>query len=258
MTQLARKGASVVLWEKGSKKRETFISKQYFSEHKRLLCSFGKSSSMIGKKILFTFELSGLSFFGTAETKSTGEGEAALDIVGELYKSERRSTFRLLTYPHHKVFLNFSLAEEQAEAGNVIGFKSGHSQTGLFKSFLTLINEGGSGEGDDSEAQGMTAFRVLDLSVTGAAMHVGELEAKAFPEGAKTGKIFLDFNGTREAIPNGEIVYNVRLVSGNPAKRIYKVGVKFLEMDTNTDSKLGTLINSALRGFESEFEDFIK
>lgn len=254
LNQLARSDGSVTVWEKGDKKREQHEAREYKAESSRLLCSTTSKSSLIGKKILFSFEINGLSFFGSGELKSVNSGLLALELSEKLFKSERRGTFRLLTFPHHKVFLHIELNEEELQQSNVIGIKSGVSETGLFKNFLSLIK----GNDDGVYREGFTPFRVLDFSVTGAAAQVGELESKFFPKGSQTGTIVLEFNGKEEVIPNGEVVYNVDMLPSGSGQKTFKVGVKFLDIDTNMDQRLGKLINSALRDFETEFEDFLK
>lgn len=252
----AKLQASLTVWEKGSKNRESFSLNEFKPQSGLFICSsLSKKSSLIGKNVLFSFEINNLSFFGSGELKELNSGFFALQTAEELYKSERRNTFRLLTYPHQKVFLRLELEMEEAEGSNVVGFKTGMSQTGLFKNFLGLI------DGNDDEASaaaGLVEFRVLDLSVTGAAIMVGDLEAEIFSGGSKTGDIILDFNGKKIDIPGGEVVYNVAMVPARSGQKIRKVGIKFLEVDTNLDQKIGKLINNALRDFESEFEDFVK
>lgn len=254
LSLLARSDVELTVWEKGQAKKEKLQPKEFNFEQLRLVCFSASGASFAGKKVLYSFEINGLSFFGKGELNDLGKTTRSLHCQESLYKSERRTTFRLLTFPHHKVFLQLKVDQEELKQSNVIGIGSGLSQTGLFKNFLRLIED----KSKDTPPEGYARFRALDLSVTGAAFQVGELEAKFFPKGAKTGRILLEFNGKQEAIPNGEIVYNVELLQKNKRARIYKIGLRFEGVDLNLDQALGKLINSALRDFDSEFEDYIE
>lgn len=247
-------GSDVTVWEKGSKERASLLAAEFVRADERLLCSGSSDKGLSGKEVLFSFEANGLSFFGGGELKKIKPGLYALQATKKLYKNERRANFRLLTFPHHKVYLHIAAEEEETAEGNVVGIKSGVSQTGLFKNFLKLI--GGSDEAGEKE--GHISFRVLDLSVSGAALQVGELESGGFAPGSKTGPLVLEFNGEEEEIQDGEVVYNIDMIPSNNGQRLRKAGIKFLRVDTNQDQRLAKLINSALRDFESEFEDFIK
>lgn len=254
LSLVSRLGATITLWEKGSTSRESHTVKEFRKEEGRLLCIPPAKSALKGKKVLYTFELNGLAFFGNGETKLLGSGMFSLELAPKLFKNERRTTFRLLTFPHHKVFLHIKLNEEELQQSNVVGIKSGMSETGLFKNFLKLVK----GKEEGIYREGYSPLRVLDISVTGAAIQVGELEAGAFLKGAETGEILLEFNGHEETIPGGEVVYNVDMVPALQGQKMFKVGIKFLNLTEVLDQKLGKLINTALRDFETEFEDFIK
>lgn len=254
LSQLARGQGKVVIWEKGSKNRQDIEANEFVSQDERLLCVSISGSPLVGKTVLYSFELNGLSFFGTAELKFVRNDLLALEAGETLFKSERRESFRLLTFPHHKVFLHVKIKEEEASEGNVVGIKSGVSETGLFKNFLNLIK--GNKEGVFHE--GHIPFRVLDLSVSGASLQLGEMESVYFKSEKETGKLFLDFNGEEVEIPNAVTVYNVDMVVPGSNTKAKKVGLKFLNIDTNLDQRLGKLINGALRDFETEFEDFVK
>ncbi|MBC77081.1 MAG: hypothetical protein CME64_13790 [Halobacteriovoraceae bacterium] len=250
LSQFIRNGGELVVWEKGSKERLKL--KAYELKELNLYCSKG-SSSIEAKEVLYSFELNGLSFFGTAELGEIDKTNILLNCEKKLFKSERRSNFRLLTFPHHRVFIKFPLEQEEAQEGNVIGMKLGMSETGLFKKFLSLVEEG-----DQEDSMVGNSFRVLDLSVTGASFRVGGLESKFFEQTTKFSDLELVFNRKKVNIPGAEVVYNVEMISDSNSGHIYKVGVKFSGIDVNLDQELGALINSVLRDFETEFEDFVE
>lgn len=250
LSLLVKTGGELVIWKKGAKERIKL--KAYELKDKNLYCV--KNSHNIDlKEVLYSFELNGLSFFGTADLGIIDNSKLLINCEGKLFKSERRSSFRLLTYPHHRVFLKFSFEQEDVPESNVIGMKSGMSETGLFKKFLSLVEDE-----DKSGANLGSSFRVLDLSVTGASFKVGKIESKIFEQKSKFENCTLVFNRKEVSIPGAEVIYNVEMISDSKAGQLFKVGVRFLEIDTNLDQELGALINSVLRDFETEFEDFVE
>ena len=60
-------------------------------------------------------------------------------IHGKIFKSERRANFRLLTFPHHQVYLHIQTDDSELHESNVINFQTKVSETGIFKDFLDEI-----------------------------------------------------------------------------------------------------------------------
>lgn len=254
LTQAGRSQALLTVWLKGETQKYKINCDEFMAKEQRLICSGLGSKELLGKSVLYTFELNGLSFFGVGELKDLRKEKFALEVGEKLFKSERRSSFRLLTFPHHQAYMHLPLNEEDVESGNVFGIKSGMSETGLFKSFLNLIKS----EEEGVEKEGHAAFRALDLSATGVAVKVGTVEESYFNKGNKVGPLALELNEEVVEIPEAEVVYKVDLVSQGGGKRAFKVGFKFLGVDEALDQRLVRLVNSALKDFEEEFEDFIK
>jgi hypothetical protein len=256
LAHLAKSGKnSITLWKKGESKKYKFDVSDFFRSKLQLLLTGNVSSNLKNTDVLYTFDFNGLHFFGKGKTVIQEGKLAALDIVDHLFKSERRANFRLLTYPHHNVFVQIAVPHEEIEKSNVVSFKTGQSQTGLFNSFMNLVGD----SADKSVRKGYVKFRVLDVSVTGLAIQFGDIEADFFQDMEKElGNMFIDFNGEDITIPNGKILYKVDFLARDKKTRLYKAGLKFTDIDINLDEALAKLINEALRDVESEFEDFVK
>lgn len=252
LSNLVSNKDEITIWEKGDKEREKHVPLDFSRDRVEIIIQ-SNSSAKKNKEVLFSFKLNGLNFFGKGKIKHLNGKQYVLVVEDKLFKSERRSTFRLLTYPHHQVYIAIHIPEEEVSKSNVLSLNSKMSQTNLFKNFLQIIN-------DDEKSQyreGYFPFRVIDISVTGVAFQIGEFEASFFPEGRVVEEVFIDFNGEEVAIPKVEVVYNVSVLHSNTQQRTNKIGLRFLDIDTNLDLKLGAMINGALRDVESEFEDFI-
>lgn len=259
LAQLSKsKNSNIVVWKKGSSEK-----------HKLKVCDFMRMRSQIqilkdfpkeltSVEVLFSFELSGLSFFGKAKVVERLETQIWLDISGELYKSERRKNFRLLTFPHHSVYINFQIGKEKIRTSNVLSIKGNSGeQTGLFNNFLNLMGEESETETLDPEEY--LRFRVLDISATGMAFQFGNIEREFFEGDEPTfNNSVLEFNKKMITIPELKILYVQDGYALDKSTTVTKAGVAFQNVDTNLDAELSLLINKALRSIESEFEGFLK
>jgi hypothetical protein len=248
---LARANSSLTIWEKGSKLREKFDVLNFSKTEQKITLSVDETT-YAGKSVLYAFIINGVNYFGEGDLSPLTGKKCTVDVSGELYKSERRENFRLLTYPHYEAYVQVPYElEENSNPSNVIGFDTKMTQTGLFKNFLKIVGEDEHVEVKENFAK----FRVLDISVTGLAFQIGEIE-KEYLENIKILKPMHLFFQEEMVVPSGEIRYIVPLIRSNGSA--YKVGIQFLDVDLNLDEKLGKFINKAMRSFESDFEDFLK
>lgn len=247
--------AELIVWEKGSAMKHKLKVGGPLSKKLELIIIDHFPKSLFSKNLLINFNLSGLKFFGTGIIDER-ENSSIIKLIGELYKSERRSNFRLLTHPHHEVYIYIKAQNENdSSQSNILHLHTKTTETGLFKNFLTLIDGGESVEKNDEYLK----FKVLDLSVTGLALQVGELEKKYLPEmNVDFGMSYLEFNDQKFQLPGAEILYINLIKSDKGVSSVYKAGIKFLNVDTNLDEQLSSLLNKTLRGVEKEFEDFLK
>jgi hypothetical protein len=249
-SQLEKTQVEITIWEKGSSTREKFSSIR-FNKDEMILIVTTSGTSLSGKKVLYAFSINGVNYFGEAELNPSVSNTFNLDCSKDLFKSERRENFRLLTYPHYDVHIQIPFEEnENIEKSNVVSFETGMSQTGLFKNFLQIV-----GDDDKSIRKNHAKFRVLDLSVTGLAFQIGEIEKEYLEQKRVIPSTFLFFNEEIH-LPSIEIRYIVPLIRAHG--NAYKVGIQFLDVNTTLDEKLGNLITKAMRSFESDFEDFLK
>jgi hypothetical protein len=182
-----------------------------------------------------------------------------LHFNSDLFKSERRTSFRLLTYPLYDVWADFDIGEKYQGASNVIDLHSKRTrgqQTLLFQSFIKLA------EGKEETSQDLThlKIRVQDISHTGMSIHIGELEMKYFVKDRTFHKVPIYFTDEIIEIPQVKVVYTVNFISNDKNLKCYKVGCHFQDLPDNIDDLLGGKINKLLRenDFNKDFENFIK
>ena len=115
--------------------------------------------------------------------------------------------------------------------------------------------------GDHQTAdQNKIKIRIQDLSTTGMALEISDLEAVYFDKGMTFHKVDIVFNDETIQIPMAKIVYVVNYISNDRAVKKFKVGIHFENLTPSLDDKLGRKINSLLRltDTEKDFEIFLK
>jgi hypothetical protein len=253
--QLSQSGLICTLWTKGSKHKIPFKVHSYSREDDTLAVFAEDSSLTASQEILGTFDLKGVSFFFKGKIEKTHEDKVLLSFVGDFYKSERRSNFRLMAYPIYSIYCLFDLPKGY-EGGGVIDFKSKMSQTGLFKSFLKLVDT-------DPQSQDLRKLklRVQDISVTGLSLSVGEDELEWIKAGELLNPLTIQFSDMELEVKGPRVVYVVDYLGhAERGLKKFKVGIKFEGVDEVFDRTLSQKINSLLREIDanSDFEDFLK
>ncbi|MBY0516588.1 MAG: PilZ domain-containing protein [Bacteriovoracaceae bacterium] len=254
--QLSSQNGSCTLWSKGDKEKQLYRVKDYNRDEGRLLFHDEHVTFPIGKEILGTFELNGVSFFFKGKVTTSSSDGVSVSTSGEFYKSERRQNFRLLTYPIYDISAEFKLPESYA-GGKVIDFRQKISQTGLFKSFLRIVDPGS----ENQELGSLVKMRVQDLSVTGLSIHIGSAELDWFKAGTEIKELVLNISSDVIVIPKSKIVYVIDHIGhADRFHKKYKIGLRFEDLPSQIDQKLGSKINELLRSVDAnkEFEDFLK
>ena len=244
----------ITLWKKGDVEKKKYAVESYGVNRNDKLVVDNISSDYLNIELLFTFEINGLQFFGKGKIL-TEKNQTVFKCADKLYKSERRANFRLLTYPHQKVYVYIPVDVEDIPS-NLFQLNTGLNEETLFKNFLTLIN---SEDEHSKQFENCLKLRVIDISVTGVALQMGEIERNYFESTAQDFKnITLDFNGELILINKLNILYYLDFLANDKRTRLYKAGAQFLNIDTNTDEALSKIINKTLRNLDEEFEDFLK
>lgn len=247
----------VTIWKKGQTTKYNLKVTDFIRAKTEIYIKGNIPQEFTGDTLLLTFEINGMHFFGKCKLVIREGMPASLDCSADLYKSERRNNFRLLTYPHHEVYVSINVGVEKIKKSNILSLNTGQSQTSLFKNFLNIMDD--IEENSVEELEGYLRFRVTDISVTGLAFQFGKIESQFFTElNKELGIIFVDFNGDLIKIPNAKVLYVIDKAVTNSKATLYKGGTQFLDVDVNLDEILSKRINETLRSSEAEFEDFIK
>ena len=254
LVRLASSQGKVTVWIKGKDDRHLCQVISYQKGENELSIKAPLELPLNIKSLLCSFELRGAIFFSQVDVKTTAEA-MILIFNHEFFKSERRASYRLLTYPIYDVWAEFDLGEVY-EGGKVVNLKSKTSQTSLFKNFLSMVDPLNSVESQIQKFK----VRVQDLSTSGMALHLGEVESSYFSAGTAFEDVKLQFLDEALVIPELKVVYIVDYIGTDKYASKYKVGLHFTKIDSLMEDKLGKKINSLLRevDFNQDFEKFIK
>jgi hypothetical protein len=198
-----------------------------------------------------------MNFFSEVIFQKSIAGYGLLIFSGDFYKSERRNSFRLMTYPQFEVWCEIDLGSNYG-GGNVVGLKNRISQTGIFKNFLKLVN---SPEEESAIETGSLKIRLQDLSTTGMSIHIGELEKEHFAKDKIFENVNIRFTDSVIQVPKMRVMYLAPYVGGADRNlKLYKAGIHFENLPTVIDEAIGKKINDLLRqnDHNKDFENFIK
>lgn len=252
--QLGNSKGQVTVWLKGQKQKNQFKVLEFDKERLEIILDTKDEIFNRGTKLLCSFELRGMHFFIEVVSNKSIVGHFILEAPGDLFKSEKRGSYRLLTFPIYDVYVEFDLGEAY-EGGKIVDLRSRTNQTSLFKNFLKLV------ENRDGDNQHQTVrYRVQDLSASGMSLHIGELESQLFVKDFVYKEVSLQFTDEVIIIPEVKVVYVVNSIASDKNLKKFKVGLHFLNLPTNIDDQLGRKINQLLRDidFNKDFENFTK
>jgi hypothetical protein len=252
--QLGNSRGIVTVWVKGKKEKIHFDVSKFDLNREEIVLDSKEDAFPHGSEILCTFELRGMVFFSQVNFLKSIADYSVLHFKNDLFKSERRSSYRLLTFPIYDVWAEFDTGEVY-EGRKVVDLKSKVSQTKLFQNFLMLI-DGKTSEQDLS----LLKIRVQDLSATGMAIHINELESKYFNKDHSFKNVKINFSDELIMVPEVKVVYVVDYISSDKNLKKFKVGLHFPNLPIKIDDQLGKKINSLLREVDSnkDFEKFLK
>ena len=264
---LVQAKSQVNLWCKG-KVPIQHKAKEFRTSSNSMLTFFKEENFKPNKseKVYYSFKHSGFEYYGIGlAVKSKVEDEFVLQIANTVFRSEKRGKERLLTFPHHQVYVYFEFAgakelfRETSNKSNIIsldGFRKPLKEikrevfTDPVKNFKKSLLD------DDDNMMG---YRVIDLSSNGIAFLVSAREKMIFDKPLKTKAVIL-YNSTTFELSSAKIVYVVDSLTGSTkGNPLYKVGMTFDENENLSDLVHKKLESSnAKEGAQQDFEDFIE
>jgi len=230
LTAFAKDNSNITLWKQDGKKQRFRVKSFDHLNGEYCLKLFSEGSdidiSICFGNIFYHFEVNKLAYFGESKV-NPGEEEDTLELYFQdyVFRAEKRSTERLLTFPHYQVYVYYNL-DNNVEIDNVISIGQTLERNLKDRKFQQKkeVMEKLS-ETTKSDIDSLCGFRILDVSKTGAAFLVDATESKFFIEN-EVSNIHISFEDDIFNIPDAKIVYNVDYLSGSTSKK-NKIGIKF-------------------------------
>ncbi len=252
LKRLCQGATSLHVWKRGEK---NFFVVPHLVEEKgagNVLLHFTPKQELtfgVGQELLFYFIQNSVQYFssGNLVKRETGWG---LEITGEAFKREKRKNERLLTFPHHQVFVYFDFKKNQSPA-NVVFLDQG---LGKKKSILEKFLK------QNTSVEGFTGFRILDVSQSGFSFTVSKNEKQHLNEGI-TYPVQLHFDGLIFEIAEIKVVHSVDYIDPRFGHvPMFKVGAQMLKTNELLSNKIAAMLGEESKRVElsSEFENFFK
>lgn len=239
-------------WKRGEKQFSLIPQKVEDKGSGNIQLYFSSKSELMinpGQELLFYFVQNSVQYFSSGNLLKNDEG-FALEILGQTFKREKRKNERLLTFPHHQVFAYFQLSKE-APAGNVVFFdKTLEKKKSFLEKFLKRTDP----------HEGLTGFRVLDVSQNGFSFTASKAERELFKEDIHH-QTQLHFNGYIFELDDVKIVHSCDYIDPRFGHvPMFKLGVEILKINELLNEKIQAMLGEESKRVEisSEFENFFK
>ena len=269
LSRLASDKGSLSVWNKGESSVEykandsemvddesgKFMLLKVFSEK--------EDTTFLNKEILFSFSVMNFDYFGEGMfSKAVDDEFVTIKLASTIFRSEKRGSERLLTFPHHQVYAYFKITEEKDEMDNVISLADLKNKAKKDKKGFDRMSETGTIQAAELEAdenEEVVGFRVLDLANNGISFLANEDQKSFFIEERLFDTFLLMFDGETYALNNGLLIYNVDYVAGKvDDASVFKLGIKFdthAELIENLKSALDK--SSIIQTVRHDFEEFV-
>ncbi|MBK24005.1 MAG: hypothetical protein CME70_08395 [Halobacteriovorax sp.] len=222
-----------------------------------------EDANFIGKDILLSFTVMNVDYFGEGKFAVDENPEfITIKLASKIYRSEKRGSERLLTFPHHQVYSYFKITETGDELDNVISLADLKTKSKKEKKGFDKMSETGTIQAAELEAgenEEVVGFRVLDLANNGISFLANESQKKFFVSERIFDTLLLMFDGDSYTLKNGLLIYNVDYVGGKTGEApIYKLGIKF-DSHAELSDRLKAALDktSVLQTIRHDFEEFV-
>lgn len=255
----------IVFWKKSPKYFEGNVVNSISKENGiELILDVGNSHlNFVNEVICLNFAFNAIEYFMRAKVvgHDQEQGLLTLALQENCFKIERRQYERLLTYPHHQVYLYLKF--QLSLPDNVVSFQKNEQKKNEFLQLIDrnqkdkILNDQGHGQLEENED--LLGVRVDDVSSKGLAFLCNENEASIVKDVFERKQILnlvLNLNGTVFQILNAHLVYQVQSFQKN---KMFKAGISFDENESlkhKIEELLGYKIENV--DYQKEFEEFIK
>ncbi|MBL6988637.1 MAG: hypothetical protein ISR65_02620 [Bacteriovoracaceae bacterium] len=250
--------SNVLIWQKTAAALSCDILQTSFEDNNAIIYLRCNQEDLIKVKDIYFMKLTigPVAYFSKGTIQTTPHpvvGEFQLKLTESVFKHEKRDKERLLLFPHHEAYANFSVESGKSSSNNLLYLnKSEKSNVEMIKKFVEQKSE----QGDN-----ICRFRVMDLSVKGISFIVNQTEFDYFFNKDSGGYDFsITLNKDEFPIKNASVKYRLDYIDSRfPAISMKKIGMHF--------ERIGDLLNTTIKellgqefnndGALKEFEEFV-
>jgi hypothetical protein len=216
-----------------------------------------RDATLIGKQAFMSFSFNDIDYFAEGTMiKDESHDKIVLRLAQDIYRTEKRDNERLITFPHHQVYVYFKIIADTDDT-NVIELhkKEDKNYLDIKTQRRESLKEKLAQKVDDVE--NLVGFRALDISKNGVAFLVGHKESIYFTDEKKM-SFYILFDQEIFLIKGAKLVYKVDYLGSQESKQRYKLGLTYNPIDSLSKYVAKVLsVSSTLDVTQRDFEDFI-
>lgn len=221
------------------------------------------SAGYVNRQLLLNATVKGVDYFTKGVVLQVEDGKFELALSENVFKLEKRTSERLLAFPHHQIYAYFKFATKDAAEANVVSlnrFKEENKK--IYEKFQSLKNQNEIAsieELKEFNPDDLVGFRALDLSLNGVSFLANQNEATFFSDKKKEIDFVILVDGKPYRLNRAKVVYKVDFLNPRAGSvSMFKIGLQF---DDNKSFKtdLKGLIESYdnLEELQREFEEYL-
>lgn len=221
------------------------------------------SKAYVNRQLLMNATVKGVDYFTKGVVISAKEGVFELALSENVFKLEKRTSERLLAFPHHQIYAYFKFATPSATEENVLSlsrFKEENKK--IYEKFQSLKNQKeieGIDELEEFRPDDLVGFRALDLSLNGVSFLANEKEADFFSDKNKEVDFAILVDGKPYRLNRARVVYKVDFLNPRAGSvSMFKIGLQFDDNPKFKSDLKGLIENyDNLEELQREFEEYL-
>ncbi len=205
------------------------------------------------------FQIGSVRFFAKGHLSLKMDGNNFFEMVGHLYKYEKRSADRIITFPHRKIYLNIKNNNPSNDnINNIIPISKKKIGTNInnHNDIITkIINS------NDNLFPANKQFRCLDISKAGISIMANRIETQFIEKHNTNLEYSLSFENSLFEIEKGKIAYIIDYVDPRAKSiKMFKIGIEVQMINEELNNHLDKILNEDIfetTQIEDDFNNFI-
>jgi len=260
----AQDGGDIRIWSKGNDPIWANLSGAQKKDNILLTIRADEiSPAYVNRQLLLNATVKGVDYFTKGVVLKVENGEFEIALSENVFKLEKRTSERLLAFPHHQIYAYFKFAGESVSEDNVLSlnrFKEENKK--IYEKFQSLKNQKEISAIEalkDFNPDELVGFRALDLSLNGVSFLANEKEALFFDDRKKEIDFVILVDGKPYRLSRARVVYKVDFLNPRAGSvSMFKIGLQFDDNKVFKDNLKGLIEDyDNLEELQREFEEYL-